>query len=480
MSTTDIRPALDALTVRSRGYARARAYYDGDQPLMFATDKFRNAFGPLFVALADNLCARIVDTVADRLVVTGFRLAGNAPAPRPLPAPGAPRSRRRTRTPADRAWELWEAQHLPRRAGRAMLAALREGDAFVIVDQDAAGQVSIHPQGRNAQVTVKYDAENGTALQWATKLWTADDGKIRLNLYYPDHTERYVTRQATQGVIPVDDKAFALLPADGEIPNPAGRIPVFHLASNADLGEFGTSELKDVIPLQDALNKSLCDMMVGMEFNAFPQRTAVGLDLEVDELTGKATAPLVPGADRLWAVANPNVKFGEFPAAGLDNYLNVQNNLRIELARVSATPLHYLALTSGRFPSGEALRIAETPLVNKVVDREGGFGDTWASVLAYALYLVDGTAADLVAEWADPWPHSELAQAQRLTLEQGMGVPEPVLWAKLGYSDSEIEQMLALRAAWQALLAAHAAGGMGGAAADAGAAGRDATGSTLG
>ena len=49
---------------------------------------------------------------------------------------------------------------------------------------------------------------------------------------------------------------------------------------NLGEGSFGMSELRDVVPLQDALNKTLLDMLVGSESQALPQRYALGLEIE--------------------------------------------------------------------------------------------------------------------------------------------------------------------------------------------------------
>src|SRR5205085_2766869 len=51
-------------------------YYEGDHRIAYATAKFREAFGSLFSAFADNWCPIIVDASVERLVVEGFRFGG--------------------------------------------------------------------------------------------------------------------------------------------------------------------------------------------------------------------------------------------------------------------------------------------------------------------------------------------------------------------------------------------------------------------
>jgi len=52
-------------------------YYDGNHRLAFATRRFRQAFGSLFNAFADNWCESVVDAPVERLTAwrTGLVLA---------------------------------------------------------------------------------------------------------------------------------------------------------------------------------------------------------------------------------------------------------------------------------------------------------------------------------------------------------------------------------------------------------------------
>jgi hypothetical protein len=456
---TDLDTALQQIRARAKMYRLARAYYDGDHQLKFATDKFRGAFGPLFEAFADNLCPAVVDAVADRLTVTGFQLDGEPTARKPR-VPGMAQGPAPV-TAADQAWDLWQANRMDRRAGEVHAEAVRSGDGYVIVWPDASGQPCFYPK-RAAMCTVQYDPEQRGAVQWAAQVWIAPDQYGRVTLYYPDRIEKYVTPSKVQGALPEDGRGLVPYQVPGEawpLPNPYDRVPLFHFVNNAGVGEWGRSDLADVIPLQDALNKAVMDMLVAMEFTAFPQRWITGLEVETDELTGKPLAPFIPGEDRIWTVGDKEVKFGEFAAAGLDNYLAVQDSLRMEIARVSGTPVHYLLQMPGHWPSGEALRIAEVRLTHKIQDRQLSFGETWGEAVSFALQIA-GMAGAVTPDWADPQPRSELEHAQELQLQQSMGIPEPVLWKDLGYTDEEIAVMQQQKAqAAQAMAATMAQAG---------------------
>lgn len=427
MISNELKQALADLRGRATSYTKCEHYYAGKHNLIFATEKFRNAFGFLFRTFADNLMPAVVDAVADKLQVTGFRVEeGDAGA-------------------GDEAWAVWQRNRMDARAGEVHQEALRAGDAYVIVWPDQRGNVTIYPN-RAALCTVRYDDEIPGKVIWGAKLWFMQDKKVRLNLYFPDRIEKYVTSQTCPNGLPDGESQFVEFKVDGEawpLAHDWGVVPVFHFANNAAVGRMGRSELADVMPLQDALNKSVLDMMVAMEFAAFRQRWATGIEIDFDA-EGKPKAPFEPGVERLWTSDSPDTKFGEFEESDLSKYIEVQNGFRTEIARVSGTPLHYMMLNSGQLPSGEALRMLEARHLSKVKDRQGTFGNVWEEVIALALRMADkGDSIRLFTEWADPAPQSEKERMEALVLKQQIGVPETQLLTEAGYGAEQIKQMQA-------------------------------------
>src|SRR5690349_3899446 len=51
-------------------------FFDGDQRLAFASDKFHQIFGSRYRNLPANMMPLVVDAEAERLVVQGFRFGG--------------------------------------------------------------------------------------------------------------------------------------------------------------------------------------------------------------------------------------------------------------------------------------------------------------------------------------------------------------------------------------------------------------------
>jgi hypothetical protein len=385
---------------RLLGYALARRYYDGEHSLTFATEKFKSVFGRLFNALADNLCPAVVDSVADRLKVTGVEAGQGVDD-----------------AVATAAWTIWQRNRMDVRAPETHHEALLSGDGYALVWPDASDKAVIWPLAA-ADVAVSYDPNRPGVIRRAARVWQDDDDqRVHVDLFFADRVERYVTRGARRRILGASTRPGDFVPyftTDGRgaqvedvIEYGWGRVPIVHFP-NRRYHAYGISELANVLPLQDALNKTLCDMLIAQEFSAFPQRWATGIEVgEVDEQGRASTPPYNYGNDRMFTTAEEAAKFGAFPTSDLRMYVEVQENLRSEIARVSGTPLHYLFITRGDFPSGEAMKSAEARFTRKVEQRQAAFGNQWEDLLALALRIegvadVDGDALSLAWESASP------------------------------------------------------------------------------
>ncbi|MBA2708770.1 MAG: phage portal protein [Gemmatimonadaceae bacterium] len=442
MAFADAEWALAALTNERRtAYAKARDYYGGNQNLTFATEKFLSVFGTLFRELADNLCAPVVDSLTDRLRIVDWTSSTDASL-------------------LDPARRIWRRNRMRSRANELHREATLTGDGYLVVDwsiddagRPVGGSAAVWPQ-KAEQVTVEYSTTEPGKIARAARAWDDEEG-TRVNVYLPDRIEKYLQKMPDPGPAWISANAWlpptAVAPAAitflAAVENPYGTVPVFHFP-NKRLYEPGVSQLVDVMPLQDALNKALCDMLVAMEFSAFPQRWATGIDVGPTGADGKPLSPPFDyGNDRMLTVTEIEAKFGAFPTADLRQYVEVLENARAEIARVSGTPLHYLFITRGDFPSGEAMKSAEARFTRALEDRQDSWGDSWADVMRLALRIEGEQAAadpdtDIAAEWEDAAPHSDGMLNDRLRVEKELGVPERWLFKKLGYSDTDVDEML--------------------------------------
>lgn len=419
MPESDIEWAVQSLTKSRKQYKMLDDYYEGDHPLLFATEKFRNAFGPLFAAFADNLCPAVVDATAERLHITGWD--GKA---------------------AKKAEKIAKKVKFNRVMAQVVKGAAKFGDYFILVWKDKDGQPVLWPHDPMT-MCIDYSEEEVGVIDKAAKAWISKEKEKkkhgRLTIYYDDHVERYVTKSSAENGLPEKRDQWEAYSEDIDAPD---GMPVFHFGNAAELGEMGVSELKDVIPLQNALNKSVCDMLVAMEFVAYPQRYATGLQVEIDQDTGKPTnPPFVPGVDRIWTAAG-DVKFGQFQVAELTGFLEVQSGIREEIARVSGTPTHFMNLVD-EWPTGEALKVSEGRLIKKVENRGVTYTDPAVGVIERCLDITGkgGKDLDLEPVWANAAPHNPLLDAETQLVKQQVGVSKSRSLSELGYDDALIEEM---------------------------------------
>ncbi len=429
-----IDEAIDGFRSRSAGYAKNERYYSGNHDLAFATDKFKNAFGSLFREFALNLCPAICDTVRDKLRVTSFS----------VDTPVAHAAEVRIE-----AMRIWSANRMRIRSGEIHKEALKCGDAYMIVWPDQDGHAMLYPN-RAANCIVTYDDEIPGRIIRAAKHWRGSDKRMRLNLFYSDRIEKYISKEVVEGTIPPATEFVPLVEphssaagADSVVENPYGVVPVFHFANNADIGAFGRSELEAAVPIQDGLNKSMLDMLVAMEFSAYRQRWAAGIEVQFDA-AGKAVAPYTAGVDALWITQNPEAKFGDFATADLEQFLKVKDSFRGDIASVTGTPLHYFMQNSTRsLASGEALKKAESRFLAKIRDRQEAFGQVWADVIEFAL-KVEGWSplARLITQWEDPAPMSDKEFLENILIKKQIGLPIDQALIEVGYGKADVKGMV--------------------------------------
>ena len=97
------------------------------------------------------------------------------------------------------------------RAGEIHKEALKNGDAYIIVWPNERGEAVFYPN-RAGNITVATDEDAPGSITWAAKVWRTADKHVRLNLFYPDRIEKYVTRKEAEGTLPDVDGFVPLSP----------------------------------------------------------------------------------------------------------------------------------------------------------------------------------------------------------------------------------------------------------------------------
>jgi hypothetical protein len=422
----EIKWALGALNARVGEYSRRDLfklyadYYEGRHSLAFATKKFLETFGTTFRANVENLCRLPVDVLSDLMQVQGFAVANGE-----------------TKTIATDAQEIWRRNRMEERAGQVHKNTALFSESYVIVWPDSDGKAVIYPN-LPGNVAVQYHAEKLGFIIKAAKMWDCD-GYRRLTIYTPDNITRYRTRNKGTGAA---YGAFELYGTD-EIPavqpNPYGKVPVFRFVNNAAIGSAGESELRDVIPVQDRLNKALCDLLLASEYHAYPQRYALGYEVKHDA-SGKPINPFASGADRMWINENADGAFGQLSPGDLENYLKQLDDARMSIARISGVPPHYFGMDKGGWPSGESLKTASGRLTQKAIDRQISGGSSWADLMRFCLEVEGKKDVEVETIWKDPTPRlSVLESWQAAQAEQQAGGSKEKTLRERGYTQPEID-----------------------------------------
>jgi hypothetical protein len=423
----------ERLRVQQDEVAVYERYFVGDHPLKFATDKFRQVFGNLFGAFSDNWLELVTLASVERLEITGFKTAGKDDGT---------------------IWQRWQENNLDNGSVLAHTEAIKTGKAYVIVNSDGTMAVE-HP----AQVITAHVPGDRRQRLAALKKWIGADGHARANVYLPGEVVKFRSKQTQSDpgfTLSSDQTGVDGQPAsDGwEInrDDPGGRhgfgvVPVIPLYNNPGMLCDGTSDLRVAIPLTNAINKQVLDMMIASEFAAFPQRVLIGVELPKDPETGQpmASAELKAHISRLWNLENPNAKIEQLQAADLTNYVKPIEMLIQHLAAQTRTPPHYL-LSSIVNASGDALKAAEAGLVSKVEKKILDFSDGWEDAIRLSFKATGekqiAEATDLETTWADPEKKSEAEKVDAAQKLLALDVPHEIAWERAGLSPKEIEKAL--------------------------------------
>lgn len=406
-------------------------YYMGQQPLSFLHPDLERRLQRRITPLVVNWPRVIVDSIVERLTVQGFKSNGETD---------------------DRLWSWWQANDLDEWSQMGHTDAMVHGRAFVSVwGDDMRPEVPKICVESAYQMTVMYTP--GTRdISAALKSWDDRDqltGAVRTTyfvLYLPNEVQWWESPP---------DGSYS--PVGNTLPNPLGVVPVVPLINRARLtSPLGESELADVVPIADGINKLATDMMVSSEFHAMPRRWVTGMEIPRD---GASQTKLTDDVKKKWADAFPgqpwmggkDVTFGQFTEASLENFIAGIKELTATLAGIAHLPPHYLGINSDNPASADAIRSADASAARTAEGKgkRGSFNGTWRRVARLATDVVDGPGAgaalqSLEVDWANAWiPTPAQAADAAVKLTQGIRPIISIQQAQrdLDYSPQEIKTM---------------------------------------
>jgi hypothetical protein len=435
-----------ALRMDQERFQELEAYYNGAHPHSFDSMRFQQAFGRQLRRFADNWMRMMVHATADRLSIQGFRV-GNGDD---------------TGQADDLAWRIWQANKLDAASAMAHRETMKFGTCFLLVDPFDSDGAPL-PSGTPPHITVESpmqivgqrDSQDRYRLLSAIKKWVDNDNYLRLNLYLPDVVYKYRSSSPAPRVVPGDQDGLlqqASWEQIGESDNPLGVVPIIPMENCPDLLLGGHSDLEDVIPLNDGLNKVLRDMLVTSEYQAFQQRVVIGAEIPKDPLTNKPMTDqqmqLIASQSRVWMFPDSSVKVESLPQVDLTPYTNAVDLFIHHIAMVARLP-SYLLVGKLSNLSADAIRASELGFVQKLVTKQTDFGVAWESAIALALKSMGSSSSDEIVEaiWKDAAANSGSILANELVAISALEVPREVLWEKWGATPQDVERWTAINKA---------------------------------
>jgi hypothetical protein len=346
--------------------------------------------------------------------------------------------------------QWWEQNRMDALQGQVHRGNAADGDTYVIVEPPT--EAKPYPQFFHEPaydgiegVKVHYVSNVRREMTFASKRWSErrlnEKGEFetvrRLNLYQPDFIERYY--ESGRGWQPYDQPGIPW-----RAPWPAGVIPVVHFRWQDNGGNWGKSEIENLVPVQEMINKAVLD------------------DAEAADKTGSALITLTGAkwpegvtvkAGDVLSVSSSEAAFGSVPPGDLSQLRARINDYIVRMAQLSHIPLQYFQLT-GAVASAETQAADDSQLVAKVQSQAVALGNAWEDVMRIALRLNaaygsgrDIAATDkLVTQWKDFDRVDPLATEQRradiLATLINAGVSLPGALARVGYPEDDIEMML--------------------------------------
>ena len=429
-----LRHLYDVDKQRAEQYKLYREYYDGDHPTRLTRKIRRNLELKAGETFRDNFCAIVVDALANRLSVTGFDTGNDAQG--------------------ETFMEWWELNRMDAEQGNIHTSAVRDGDVYALVEWDYERNIprismELAFDGSDG-VKMHYSDERRGKVALASKRWVITEpsdgaGSVRrINLYYPDRIEKYVSDDVTgtsdwQQYTDDDDNRWPIpwTRTGNEGGEPLG-VSMLHFAYKSGGYNFGKSRMNDAIPLQNALNMAMIDLITTAVYEAFGILYMIG-----DEW---GSISMTPGVILKSERPASEVSIGRIAAGDLKQLIELKNDTIMDIARVTSTPLSYFQM-SGHIASEGTLKQQESGLVADAETTQVNFGNAWEDVMKMGRVLNNtfGSGPKLNEEqtistqWKPAMVRDETELVNRLAvMGDKLHVSDEVLWARAGLTEDEI------------------------------------------
>lgn len=328
--------------------------------------------------------------------------------------------------------QIWDANNLSSHTRMFRRDALIYGRAFMSVgtnEQNPAMPLVRVESPRQIEALIDTRREEMLAAARFFGVDAQGQGPTNVTLYLPEQTI-----QVAKGA----DGKWAEVARD--VHN-LGAVPiVMHLNERMSGGFVGQSELTDIIPLTDAVVRSLTNLQFAQEAHGVPSIWATGVSRGDFEVDGKQLSQFEAYYDVIKMLSNPNAKWGQFSAADLKNFETALNLYGKQAAMSYGFPSRYFGIHTSNPPAEGAIRADENDLVNYVEDKNEAEGMVlgWMGALAYRLSTGTWVEGNRVrTDYFDPGTPTFAQRADALTKMRSVGgISREGMWDELGWSEA--------------------------------------------
>lgn len=431
-------------------------FYEGKQPLTYATEKWAEAHKDRYKDFSDNWCEVVANSSSERESVIGFRLPSST---------GAKQSAKEKKLHT--AWLRNEQDSL---SVQGFLGATVAKRSFCQVWGDGSGEPIINWKAAQ-QAIVEYDAETGRMRTAALVIWDdEDDGYEYATLYTSDEVwklrrQRLFKASAERGlmlpasVMRAEGGGWQFLEEGFYGKNHLGKVPVVEFPNRPVLSRGPLSDIQGTASMQNAINLLWAYLFNAADAASMPARVVMGQEPPkvpiLDDNGQKIGEVPVSQKDltegRMLWLTGQNTTVGQWDAAKLDVFTEVIEKAVGHIAAQTRTPPHYLVANRGLSNlSGDALKAAETGLVQKVRQAQEFFEPRLRDVFELiALQLGEDKAAEEARVgqvlWKDPENRSDAQTSDAMLKDAQAGYPFEFLLERRGHPPGEIARIMAMR-----------------------------------
>ena len=414
--------------------------------LAFLAPELREQLGRRLENLVINWPALLINSIAERLTPKGFTIPGNEAL-------------------TDQVNDIWQFNGMDEQVQLGIIDKLVYGRSYGLVWGDEAGAAKISIESPHQMIAWR----NPMNRRWeaAAKRWVEEDGYAYAFTYTPDQITFLKSRNShadqsdLYGEVDQVHDLSHLSPNEWEVleetPNPLGELPVVVIPNRPRILEpEGVSELADVLPLSDAINKLCTDMTVTAEFHARIRRWAVGIEIEEDSDGNEVDELEKSKGIQGWNLfENENAKVGQFEEATLQNFVDGVDMLVKYLSAIKKIPSHYMNPAQAGLASAEAVRASEAPLVVLAKRDMVSTGGALEQIARLALMVESGDLPSsnelrMETQWEDPENLTASQKIDAVSKKAALQVPVEQLWRDAGYTEQQIEDMKRMRSEEQA------------------------------